>query len=270
MAPLVIELPPVPARPVPPTTGPVPSIGKDRTGGTAPSVELPPVGTPKPAPSLTVPEVATPPAPTPKPPQGAPLLPPVPTQSKAPAGPKTDKGGSEESYVSEGTITFGDEPPASTPRPPAAAPKPPAAVPEPPPAAPKPSAAAPQSSAVKPVWSAPAKPAEGTLTLTPPPMPPSKPASAPVVVSAPPSKVAAAPSRPTVPPAARLKERIQGICGPAYVVCVTVKGKNMLQVDVTGLHPGDEKRLMERIAPVLEAPEFSGLEINCDIVAPAK
>ena len=111
------------------------------------------------------------------------------------------------------------------------------------------------------------KPADGTLTLTPPPMPPSRPASAPVVLSVPPAKppAPATPPRPTVPPAVRLKERIQGVCGPAYEVKVTTRGKNYL----SWTHrpdAGDGQRLMERITPVLESQEFAAFEIDVDIV----
>ena len=148
-----------------------------------------------------------------------------------------------ESYVAEGTITLDDEPPPVKPVGPSAK-----------------------------ALTTPKKPADGTLILTPPPMPPSRPASTPVALSVPPAKppAPATPPRPTVPPAVRLKERIQGICGPAFEINVTNRGKNYLQLDVTGGSGADGQRLMERITPVLKSQEFSSFEINVDIVITGK
>jgi hypothetical protein len=94
------------------------------------------------------------------------------------------------------------------------------------------------------------------------------PPALPATVPAPP---APAPPRPTVPPAVRLKERVQAICGPAYVVRVTPgQAKNALNLEITGLKAGEDERLMGRVVPVLESPEFGGLAIHLEILTPAK
>jgi hypothetical protein len=181
----------------------------------------------------------------------------VPPLSKPPAPDKREVGGNEESYVTEGTITFGDDPPPAKP---AVSVKP----------------AVPRKttwSAPRPQPAAPLKPVEGTLTLTPPP--PSKP-STPVTLSAPPPKAAAAPTatvspKPTVPPAVQLKERLQGICGPAYEVRVMPRKNGGLLVNIVGgRDEEDGKRLMDRITPVLKSPEFKTLDTDVDIVVPSK
>lgn len=241
-------LPPLPDVTGPKLSPPVKAVeegssGKVPPGG--PSLDLPPVGDLKPAPAVKLPEVVTKPsAPAVKPA----ALPPAPA-SKAPGRDKPAAGGGEESYVAEGTITFGDDPP---PTPPAVAMKS-------------------GGSGAKLLSSPPGKPAEGTLTLAPPPLPPSKP-SGPVALSAPPVKPPAppapAPFRPAVPPAVRLKERIQGICGPACSVQVVTMGRNSLQVKLTAPSEEDGRRLMKRIQPILDAPEFAQFEIDGNIDTP--
>jgi hypothetical protein len=307
--PPAIDLPSLPTRPEPSKPAVVPSIDKDRSYGTgtpgARTFDVPPIGTVKPTQAPKLPESGSkaplppplpdlPPATSAKPPPAVkspetetkPAVPPLPDlppttsakpapsakvpqivsvpavpPQKAPARDKNSVGGSEESYVAEGIVTFGqEEPPAKS-----AAVTKPAAVAKPP------------ASTASP------KPVEGTLTLTPPPMPPSSPApvapaakvsappAAPAKVPAPPAP--AAPLRSVVPPAVRLKERLQGICGPAYEVQVTpakLHGTDALQVDIAGRSEADGQRLLERITPVIKSAEFSTIEINVDIVVPVK
>ncbi len=280
------EPPPAPKRSVPPPIDvppppvktelprPSSSIDKDRPYGSgtpgAAALDLPPVEHPKPLSAVKLPEMVSVPvghAPQPLPLPPVPPLPPRPAVSplpKAPAVEKHDRGGSEESYVTEGTITLDDGSSRGVVREARAG----SYVSEgtitldnDPPSA-KPAGWGAKAS------SFPRKPAEGTLTLTPPPMPPSRPATAPVTLSAPPAPTP--PPRPTVPAAVRLKERIQGICGPAYEVKVTPRGKNYLQLDITGPVAGEEKRIMQRIKPVLESEEFRGFELNVDVITPLK
>jgi BON domain len=262
--PPVIDVTPSQVKTETPRPVPVPNIDKDRPyGGGSPGatgIDLPPVDHPKPTPAVKLPDVVIepsahapkpPPLPTVPPLSAVPPAPAVPLPPKAsvpplpklPTAEKHDRGGSEESYVAEGTITLDDEPPPVKPV--------------------GPSQKAPTT---------PKKPADGTLILTPPPMPPSRPASTPVALSVPPAKppAPATPPGPTVPPAVRLKERIQGICGPAFEINVTNRGKNYLQLDVTGGSGADGQRLMERITPVLKSQEFSSFEINVDIVISGK
>jgi hypothetical protein len=210
------------------------------------------------------------------------------------------RGGSEESYVTEGTITIDDDP---RPTKPVTAPKaqptpakgtisfdddPPPVKPVTPPKV-QPTPAKPpttlpplttSTAPVKPPTATPkapltpttVKPVEGTMTLTPPPRPPSKPTADVVKLSAPSAKPPAppAPPRPTVPPAVRLKERIQGLCGPAYEVKVTPRGKNNLVLEITGRASGEGETVMKKIRPVLDSSEFAEFEINVDVVTPAK
>ncbi len=226
--------------PAPPLDVPLPP-----TGPTEGTLTLVPPPMPKP-PSQSA-AVPVPPARIPAPPSPPPPLPPTPPPPKAPVAPRPEVGGSEESYVTQGTVTFEEPAPAK-----------------------------PAAGSARPSSPASAEPSVGTVTLDPPPMPPSQPSAGPVRPVASPPKVPAppapvAPPRPTVPPAVRLKERIQGACGPAYAVKVTaVAGKNVLNVEVSGPRAGDQERLMGRIAPVLDLPEFSAFEINCDIIAPLK
>jgi len=208
-------------------------------------LEVPPLIVTKPAPAVKLPVIVTQPS---APARTPPPLPPIPSPPKAPAVEKHHGGGSEESDVTEGVITFGDEVPAP---------------------------ARPTGSAMRPTSSYPVKPAEGTLTLTPPPMPPSRSASAPLALAAPAAKppippAPAAPQRPTVGPALRLQERIQSVCGPAYDVRVTATSDNAWHLEVTGSKAGEENRLADRIRPVLESPEFSWMEVNWDLVLPAE
>jgi hypothetical protein len=245
----------------------------------APHVSLPPVSlppvVPDKAPAAKQPTISIPPLPGASEPRRSalpPVLPPVVAPpSKAPAD-KPVKGASEESYVTEGTITFSDDPPAP--------PKPvkpaktvvPAktAVPQKPATSPLPPVS--KTSAPVTLAAPPAKGAEGMLTFDPPPPRTSKPqATQPAKPLAPPAP--AAPARPTAPPAVRLKERIQTACGPAYdvrVTTTTAKGKSVLQVNITGRDEADGKRLMEKIAPILKLPEFTALEINAEVVYPTK
>jgi hypothetical protein len=288
----------------------------------APTVSLPPSGQPKPPPVVTVPEVEkpkpvptikvpvvvnVPAAPAPKPPPLPPIVPLTTRPSVNPPPPpvieKSPRGGSEESYVTEGTITIDDDP---RPAKPVTAPKP-APTPakgsisfeaDPPPAKPVTAPKAQQTPAKAPATLPPlpatspapapvkqpvttpkapptptsVKPAEGTMSLKPPPMPPSKPASDPVKLSAPPAKPPAppAPPRPTVPPAVRLKERVQGLCGPAYEVKVTARAKNNLMLEITGRTSGEGETVMKKIRPVLDSAEFAEFEINVDVVTPAR
>jgi hypothetical protein len=191
----------------------------------------------------------------------APALPSVLPPSKAPAGSKHDVGGGEESFITEGTVTFGDDPPSAKPPAPAASPAP----------------AKPAAWGAKPLSSSPPAPASGTLTLTPPPMPPSKPSGA-VTLSAPPAKLPAPPAppsplRPTVPVAVRLKERIEGVCGPGYevrVTPVTAKGKTSFQVNIAARSESEGNRLLKQLTPILSSPEFSVLEINVDVTVPSR
>jgi BON domain-containing protein len=265
----VIEKAPLPAVPV----APAPPVS-------LPPVSLPPV-VPDKAPAAKQPTISIPPLP------GAserhrsalpPVLPPVVAPpSKAPAD-KPVKGASEESYVTEGTITFADDPPAP-PKPvkPAKTVVPaktivPAktAVPQKPATSVLPPVS--KTSAPVTLTATPAKGAEGTLTFDAPPARTSKSqvtqAPKPLTPPAP-----AAPARPTAPPAVRLKERIQTACGPAYdvrVATTTIKGKSVLQVNITGRDEADGKRLMEKIGPILKLPEFTALEINAEVVYPTK
>jgi len=218
--PLVIPMPPSSAgtlkpapekketpRPVPPP--PVPPL------------VIPPLDDTRPAPPIRLPEASRP------------ALPPVSLpQSRAPAADKRIAGGNEESYVSEGTITFGDDPPPA-----------------------KPAASGPSG----------IKPKMGTLAPVPPPLPPSRPASARLDLSVPPATMPAPPTlgAPARPLAARLKERIQGVCGPAYDVKVTATAKDHLHVVVTARDERDGQRLMDKIIPVLR--EFATVAIDVDI-----
>jgi hypothetical protein len=73
-----------------------------------------------------------------------------------------------------------------------------------------------------------------------------------------------------MPPTVRLKERIQGVIGEAYEVKVTSRGKNHLQLEITGRVAGEETRVMKQIKPVLESEEFRGIELNIDVIMPVK
>jgi hypothetical protein len=278
----VIDITPSQAKPDSLPKLPTPAIDRDRPlgGGTTGSttLNLSPVDHPKPKPVVKIPEIVNQPsAAAPKTLPLPPVVPlsPAPPLPKLPVIEKQGKGGSEESYVSEGTITLDDDPPPAKPAggmkvtTPPAAPK--VALPPVPPAKPAsdpvklpaPAAKVPPTSM---------KADEGTLTLTPPPMPPSQPASDPMKLSVPPAKPPApvAPPRTNVPAAVRLKERVQGVCGPAYEVKVMTRGKNYMQLDVTGGSGGDGQNLMERITPVLKSAEFSPYEINVDVVISGK
>jgi hypothetical protein len=247
---------------------------------------------PKQAPAKVVTDVAPPPAATEsRRPATATSLPPLVPPAAKPSAAKPTAGGSEESFVTQGMITF-DEPPAAA-KPPAPvkppvsekapapqkpateittppapvqlkpAPSTPAPAPLPPPPPVKPAPAPAERSSVP----AATRPLDGTLRLDPPPLSPGKPQATKTPV--PPS--VAAPVRPAAPPDVRLKERIQAACGPAYEVQVTtVKGKSVLQLSITGRDEADGKRLMEQITPILKSPEFGTLEINAEVVYPAK
>jgi hypothetical protein len=284
-----MDVPPPPAkvesRPTLPAPKPVPSIDRDKPSGigspTTAVIDLPPVEHAKPQPAVKLPQVVNEPAvPSPKPPPLPPVVPLTPRPTVAPPPKPADvvkptRGSSEESYVTEGTITLDYDPPPAKP---VATPKAPTTPKPTPPALPPVSAVSTTPAPVKPAAApakatpAPAKPAEGTMTLTPPPMPPSRPASDPVKLSAAPAKppAPAAPPRPNVPAAVRLKERIQGACGPAYEVKVTTRNKNYLQLEITGPVAGEETRIMQRIKPVLESEEFRGFELNVDVITPVK
>jgi hypothetical protein len=252
-APAVKPAPADPALPpIKPETrrpAPVPRLDTDQLygGDTAPKVLAPVTTAGWSAPSVitaakALPPLAPPPLTRPKP-APVPALPPL---AKASPVERHHPGGSEESYVSEGTVTLEDDPP----------PLPPV------------------SSGPKVLSGAPTKPAVGTLTLAPPPMPPGKSASGPVTLTASPSRIPtppapAPPPPPKAPAAVRLKERTQAICGPACEVQVIAKGKDVLQLNLTGRSNADGRRLMERITPILRSPEFAAYEINVDIVVPA-
>jgi hypothetical protein len=249
----------------------------------------------KQAPAKVVIDAPSPPAaPESRRPTTAPALPPLAPPAPKPSAAKPTTGGSEESFVTEGMITFDDPPaPAKPPapvKPPvpekATAPQKPAAEITAPPAPvlPKPAPSTPvpaQLPPLPPVKPAPApaprssapvamKPLDGTLRLDPPPAPPGGPQVA-QATKPPVPQSAAAPVRPTAPPDVRLKERIQAACGPAYEVKVmTAKGKNVLEVNITVRDEADGKRLMEQITPILKSPEFGTLEINAEVVYPAK
>ncbi len=319
-----VALPPASApvlKPVqaPSAARPAPSIEIDKPYGSgkaaAPTIDLPPVPhpettpvslpTPAPAPAAKAPLVVNEPAakaaPLPAVPSlpAAPAMPPPPKPSVTPLPKlpeiKKPAGGSEESFVSEGTITFDEEPPVAKPAPPPLpkAPPPPPKAPAPAPTSttlptpkpvtsPAPVPPLPATSMAlptpKPVTSAPkapaapAKAAEGTMTLTPPPMPPSRPAADAVKLTAAAAKPPSPPPppRPNVPPAVRLKERVQGVIGAAYEVKVTAKGRDHLDLEITGRVAGEDKRVMKQIQPVLESEEFRGLELNIDVITPDK
>ncbi len=200
-----------------------------------PTLDIPPLDPVRPAPAVRLPEPTRRTLP--------PALPPVSVpQSRAPAVEKHPAGGSEESYVTEGVITFGDDPPAAKP----AAPRVPRSV-----------------------------PTVATMNLAPPPLPPSRPVSARLDLSAPPAvrpqpPTLAAPVRPTPTPAMRLKERIQGICGPAYEVKVTTTVKDRLHLVITARDERDGQRLMDRIVPVLREFATVAIDVDIDTMTPSR
>jgi hypothetical protein len=295
--PVILERPPTPP-------APVPRIDNGHSYAPVPTQQLPPVSAPKPPPMVNVPDVKSapppavklpeivipsappvkaPPAPPPAP-WGKPTLPPVPITSSAPAAPNQERGGSEDAIVSDGFVTFGDDPPparsvnkasvkTSTVSPSAGTitltpPPMPSSKPAPPP----PTVTEPPLPPSKPALLVPTATVPASdlapVAATVPPLPQSKPKSAPVTATVPPVPVAAAPAPPSVPAAARLKERIQAVCGPAYEVKVTATKETAFTVFIRGQKPGDEERLMERLKPVIAAAEFDGCDIDCDIIAP--
>jgi hypothetical protein len=226
-----IEVPPLPPAT---TTKPAPTVlpGIDRAPPeprrsvlppvvTTPSVTLPPVA-PTPAPSpvpAALPPVKPMPAPSPTPVTLPPVAPPsatapsrpfAPTQSKAPTS-KPASGSSEESYVTEGTISFDDPaPPKPVDKKPATVqPRPITPMVQPPPANPvgydRPTSVPPTRtiSSDKPaslpvITSQPLKPAGSdkpaalpsiaSQPIAQPPLPPVKPVTGPVTLTPPPMK----------------------------------------------------------------------------------
>jgi hypothetical protein len=225
------EVPQPPAKPE--TRKPATSIDRDRSYASVPPVspalDVPPVSPAKAASAVKVPQIVVPS----DPPVWKPSLPAIPPPLKAPAPGRKPAGGSEESDVTEGIITFGDE---------------------------TPSVAKATGASARPAAASPVKPTERTPTPTAPA--PRRPAPTPAALAAPP-----APPRPVLPSAVRLRERIQAVCGPAYEVKVTGKGNNEVQVDVIGPNQADGARLLNRIDPVVKSTEFSTLDITVDIVA---
>jgi hypothetical protein len=244
-----IEVPPLPPAT---TTKPAPTVlpGIDKPPSesrrpllppvqTTPSVTLPPVApTPAPSPApAALPPVKPMPAPSPtpvtlppiaSPSATAPSRPVAPAQSKAPTS-KPASGSSEESYVTEGTISFDDPAPPKPPvdkKPATVQPRPITPMVQPPPANPvgydRPTSVPPtktissdKTASLPMITSQPLKPAFAdkaaalpqisSQPIVQPPLPPVKPASGPVTLTPPPVKATEGtltlpPSRPASSP----------------------------------------------------------------------